>query len=128
VVNHKCIFNGIKTFNALMPLKIHLWFTTINQILYGDKFSNATVIFLNKICYLLIIYCNKLYSIKSFCFWWWNRNEKQKNNTNINICTNKSRPFIHETEHARYMQSSSFGSKKLAPCKFFKLAPKLLMP
>ena len=61
-------------------------------------------------CYLLIIYCNKLY--KSFCFWWWNRNEKQKYNTDINICTNKSRPFIHETEHARYMQSSSFGSKK----------------
>jgi hypothetical protein len=68
-------------------------------------------------CYLLIIYCNKLY--KSFCFWWWNRNEKQKYNTDINICTNKSAPFTHETEHARYMQSSSFGSKKLAPCKFF---------
>jgi hypothetical protein len=41
-------------------------------------------------CYLLIIYCNKLY--KSFCFWWWNRNEKQKYNTDINICTNKSGP------------------------------------
>jgi hypothetical protein len=68
-------------------------------------------------CYLLIIYCNKLY--KSFCFWWWNQNEKQKYNTDINICTNKSGPFIHETEHARYMQSSSFGSKKLAPCKNF---------
>jgi hypothetical protein len=36
---------------------------------------------------------------KSFCFWWWNRNEKQKYNTDINICTNKSGPFIHESEH-----------------------------
>jgi hypothetical protein len=53
-------------------------------------------------CYLLIFYCNKLY--KSFCFWWWNRNENQKYNTDINICTNKSGPFIHETEHTRYMQ------------------------
>ena len=61
-------------------------------------------------CYLLIIYCNKLY--KSFCFWWWNRNEKQKYNTDINICTNKSGPFIHETEHARYMQSSTVSVRK----------------
>ena len=71
-------------------------------------------------CYLLIIYCNKLY--KSFCFWWWNPNEKQKYNTDINICTNKSGPFIHETEHARYNVHAiihSFGSKKLAPCKKF---------
>jgi hypothetical protein len=52
-------------------------------------------------CYLLIIYCIIFY--KSFCFWWWNRNEKQKYNTDINICTNKSGPFIHETEHARYI-------------------------
>jgi hypothetical protein len=37
--------------------------------------------------------------LQSFCFWWWNRNEKQKYNTDINICTNKSEPFIHETEH-----------------------------
>jgi len=44
---------------------------------------------------------------------------EMKNNTDINICSNKSEPFIHETEHARYMQSiiHSFGSKKLAPCK-----------
>ena len=118
VVNHKCIFNGIKALKVLMPLKIHLWFTTINCML-------TVVIWWCLCCYLLIIYCNKLYIIKSFCFWWWNRNEKQKYNTNINICTNKFGPFIHETEHARYMQSSSFGSKKLAPCKFFKLAPKL---
>jgi hypothetical protein len=41
------------------------------------------------------VYCNKLY--KSFCFWGWNRNEKQKYNTDINICTYKSGPFIHET-------------------------------
>jgi hypothetical protein len=68
-------------------------------------------------CYLLIIYCNKLY--KSFCFWWWNRNENQKYTADINICTNKSGPFIHETKYARYMQSSSFGSKELAPCKNF---------
>ena len=61
-------------------------------------------------CYLLIIYCNKLY--KSFCFWWWNRNEKQKYNTDISICTNKSGPFIHETEHARYMQSSTVSVRK----------------
>ena len=69
-------------------------------------------------CYLLKIYCNKLY--KSFCFWWWNRNEKQKYNTDIDICTNKSGPFIHETEHARYMQSSRVSvRKKLAPRKKF---------
>jgi hypothetical protein len=61
-------------------------------------------------CYFLIIYCNKLYI--SFCFWWWNRNEKQKYNTDINICTNKSGPFIHETEHARYMQSSTVSVRK----------------
>ena len=81
------------------------------------SYCMLTVIWWCLCCYLLIIYCNKLY--KSFCFWWWNRNEKQKYNTDINICTNKSRPFIHETEHARYMQSSSFGLKKLAPCKIF---------
>ena len=69
-------------------------------------------------CYLFIIYCNKLY--KSFCFWWWNRNEKQKYNTDINICTNKSGPYLHETEHSRNIASiHSFGSKKMAPCKSF---------
>ena len=67
-------------------------------------------------CYLLIIYCNKLY--KSFCFWWWNRNEKQKYNTDINICTNKSRPFIHETGSGTCI-IHCFGSKKLAPFKNF---------
>jgi hypothetical protein len=61
-------------------------------------------------CYLLIIHCNKLY--KSFCFWWWNRNEKQKYNTDINICINKSGPFIHETEHVRYMQSYTISVRK----------------
>ena len=50
--------------------------------------------------------------INLFCFWWWNRNEKQKYNTDINICTNKSGPFIHETEHARYMQSSRVSVRK----------------
>jgi hypothetical protein len=105
VVNHKCIFNGIKALKVLMPLKIHLWFTTINCML-------TVVIWWCLCCYLLIIYCNKLYIIKSFCFWWWNRNEKQKYNTNINICTNKSGPFIHETEHARYMQSYRVSVRK----------------
>ena len=82
------------------------------------SFMLTVVIWWCLCCYLLIIYCNKLY--KSFCFWWWNRNEKQKYNTDINICTNKSGPFIHETEHARYMQSSTVSvRKKLAPCKFF---------
>ena len=43
---------------------------------------------------------------------------EMKNNTDINICSNKSGPFINETEHARYMQSSTvLVSKKLAPCK-----------
>jgi hypothetical protein len=47
---------------------------------------------------------------------------KNRSTIDINICTNKSGPFIHETEHARYMQSSSFASQKLAPCKKFFLA------
>jgi hypothetical protein len=37
---------------------------------------------------------------------------KNKYNTDINICTNKSGPFIHETEHARYMQSSTVSVRK----------------
>ena len=68
-------------------------------------------------CYLLIIYCNKL--CKSFCFWWWNRNEKQKYNTDINICTNKSGPSMHETEHAMYMQHPQFRFEKIGSFKKF---------
>ena len=67
-----------------------------------------------------MLYCNKLY--KSFCFLWWNRNEKQKYNTDINICTNKSGPFIREQNMKLVVVHAiihSFGSKKLAPCKIF---------
>jgi hypothetical protein len=58
--------------------------------------------------------CQKIYMFYTHVevLWWWNRNEKQKYNTDINICTNKPGPFIHETEHARYMQSSTVSVRK----------------
>jgi hypothetical protein len=67
----------------------------------------------NEIIFIWIMGCEN--PDKSFCFWWWNRNDKQKYNTDINICTNKSGPFIHETEHARYMQSSTVSVWKNCP-------------
>ena len=37
---------------------------------------------------------------------------KNRTTIDINICTNKSGPFIHEIEHARYMQSSTVSVRK----------------
>jgi hypothetical protein len=61
--------------------KCDSFFQTSSECIYVSYCMLTVVIWWCLYCYLLIIYCNKLY--KSFCFWWWNRNEKNSKAINL---------------------------------------------